>query len=287
MSNTVYDIVTDRLVKILEQGVSPWNKPWASQGLTMAVNYNSKKAYRGINAILTNMAGFGSPYWLTYKQASAMGGQVRKGEKGTPIVFWAKQESDDPSRKDRFIIRYYTAFNLEQIDGINAPKVERVNNEFESIASCDRIVAGFKTMPKLSHGGNQAFYRPASDEIWMPNKSDFKSSAGYYGTLFHEMAHATGHESRLNREAFKQIVRFGSHEYSKEELVAEMTSAFLCAESGIDSPDMIGNSASYLQSWIRALKGDKTLALQAAGQAQKAADFILGRNFNLDNNAEA
>lgn len=278
---TVYEIVTDRIIKALEAGNAPWRKPWGSMtGGIKAQNLQTKTQYKGINAILTNMAGFNSPYWLTYKGATAMGGQVRRGEKGTPIVYWGKVEKTNASGEDAsfMLIRYYTAFNLDQIDGIEAPKVDKIDRQFKPIESAELISQDFfnRTKVGLTHGGDRAYYSPSQDRIQMPNREAFKSSEGYYGTLFHEMTHATGHESRLNR--LDKIAHFGSHEYSKEELIAEMGASFLLGEAGIHNDDMVENSAAYLKSWIDVLKGDSRLVITAASQAQKASDLILNKN---------
>ncbi|QDV81357.1 zincin-like metallopeptidase domain-containing protein [Stieleria magnilauensis] len=181
------------------------------------------------------------------------------------------------------MLKHYTAFNAEQIDGIeisDAPKDDRNAIPFEPLSEAERIVDGYESKPTIRHdGGRRAFYRPSTDSVHMPEPERFDCRESYYGTLFHELSHSTGHSDRLNRGLDTELAPFGSPDYSREELIAEMGAAFLCAAAGI-SPPTIEQSASYLQSWIDVLKGDKRLVVGAAGAAQKAADLILGTTFN-------
>jgi len=273
---SVYEVVTARLIEQLESGVAPWKQPWKNyldSNTRLPSNYKTKKAYRGINAVLLN--GAPTPFWLTYKQAEEMGGQVRKGSKGTPVVYWkwlsAEERAANPDRMPCYPI-YSTVFNLSQIDGIELPAEAPVDVE-SGIAACDRVVAHLPVKAEIRHEGARAFYSPTPDYVNMPKKSAFKALTGYYATLFHELTHWTGHHSRLDR--LSKVAHFGSEDYSKEELVAEMGAAFLCAHTGIQN-ETEPQSASYLASWIRVLKGDSKLALQAASAAQKATDYILG-----------
>lgn len=276
--NSVYEIITAEILQIMAQGVIPWQKPWSSKGAHR--NIVSGKQYRGINVLLLSCAGFNSPWWLTYHQAQEKGGQVRKGEKGRRIVFWKLQgRSEETEAKEngpRFVplLRYYTVFNLQQVEGIEAPP-EQEEVTLDPIASAEAIVKGMPQAPALSLG-NRAAYNPARDLVIMPDLQDFNGSEEFYSTLFHELAHSTGHQSRLGRKEIVDTVRFGSHDYSKEELVAEMTASFLCGEAGI-LPATVQNSAAYLQCWAAKFKEDKKMVVCAAAAAQKAADYILDR----------
>lgn len=261
---TVYQIVTERIIHALEQGVIPWRKPW--KVASHPRNFISCKPYRGINVLLLASQGYSSPYWLTYKQASERGGYVKKGEKATPIVFWKveqKPRQDNQADFDRlFMLRYYNVFNLEQTT--LAPAEQMPLRPFDS---CSAVVDGWQQKPSLIVDDpqvSQAEYFPKLDAIAMPLMSRFHSSEHYYATLFHELVHSTGHVSRLNREGITNFDRFGSERYSKEELVAEIGSAFLCAHTGISKPEIETNTTAYLQSWIEALKGDSRLIVSAA-----------------------
>jgi antirestriction protein ArdC len=280
---TVYEVITTRIVELLQQGTIPWRKPW-SPGASEPRNLVSGKGYRGVNVFLLSAMPFTSPYWLTYRQATERGGGVRKGSKGCPVVFWRWSNGDDeqaengeggePAKRRAPLLRYYTVFNAEQCDGIATPAT--VARTFEPIPECERIVRSMSNAPRIEHGGSQAFYRPSTDTITTPSAQLFDSPALYYSTLFHELSHSTGHESRLARKGITDSSMFGSHEYSREELIAEMGAAFLCGTAGIEAATLQGSTA-YLASWIKVLKGDARLAVTAAAQAQKAADYILGR----------
>jgi len=180
--------------------------------------------------------------------------------------------------KDIPLLRYYRVFSVEQCelpDKVKA-KYAEPEKQFNPIEQAEQIVAGMPNRPEINHQGNRAYYRQSTDLIVMPPRNQFHTETGYYDTLFHELAHSTGHQSRLNRKSFNRLVAFGDHEYSKEELVAEMTSAYLCGVTGIVR-DTIDNSTAYIQSWLKALNDNRRLVVQAAAQAQKAADFILDK----------
>jgi antirestriction protein ArdC len=269
----IQETVTAQIILALENGTAPWRKPW--KGSASPHNVTTGKAYQGINWFLLSMMGGGG--FLTYKQAQSLGGNVRKGEKGTPIIFWnfvEKKKANGDMGKVAFL-RSYTVFSVSQCDGLELPALETEGETvpFVPIARAEETIT--KTGAEISHGGNRAFYRPATDQIQMPDKEAFHAPEEYYSTAFHELAHWTGHTSRLARKGIEEVAAFGSATYSKEELIAEMGAAFLCAEHGIDST--LENSAAYLQGWITALKGDSTLAISAAGAASKAANYILGK----------
>lgn len=276
MNNAVYTIITDRIVSMLEQGTCPWRRPW-NRLTAYPQNYVSRRSYHGLNFLILAMIGYELPYFLTYNQTHEMGGNVKKGEKGMPIVFWqllkSKDQKDAKGEPKKIpLLRYYTVFNASQVEGIEFPKVEsRTGTEFNPIAEAERIVSNWRQGPTIEHGFSRACYSSTSDRIQMPSPGSFDNPQAYYATLFHEMGHATGHASRLARKLGN---RFGSEDYSREELIAEMTAAFLCAHCSIDNTTE--QSAAYLASWVKALKGDPKLVVQAASAAQKAANLILG-----------
>jgi len=278
----VYQIITDRIVGMLEKGIVPWHKPW--QYDEAPENLASHTKYHGFNILMlavTRMEKeYSTPYWLTYNQARKLKGQVKKGEHGYPVVYWnfvekqiIDEETGDIRRKTIPFLRYYTVFNANQVDlpegTVPKPEVRQHN----PIAACEEIQEGYKDCPDVKYGGGRAYYNFKTDFIGMPAKESFDNSEAFYGTLFHEMIHSTGHTSRLNRPNFEQA-SFGGQDYSKEELTAEMGSLFLCSRAGIDKP-VIDNSAAYIQGWLTHLQNDKRMVVSAAGKAQKAADFIL------------
>ena len=272
-----YQVITERIVDLLKAGTVPWHKPWKGGG--EAMNLLSKKGYRGINRFLLNVASYGSPYWLTFNQAKKLGGTIRKGEKSTPVVFWKLLEKEDEKtgeKKELPVLRYYRLFNLEQTEGIEGPPTEEAEEqEFTPIERCERLVAGMPNPPQLQHLRQSAWYKPSQDLVNMPKPESFVSSEEYYSTLYHELAHSSGAKHRLNRPTLTDMCPFGSTNYSKEELVAEMTAAFLCGKTGIEN-QTIDNSAAYISGWLKKLKKDEKLIIHAAAQAQKATDYILG-----------
>jgi antirestriction protein ArdC len=272
MRNDVYQVVTDRIVRLLESGTVPWHQPWKG-GNQWPQNFISRKVYRGINLFLLNAARYPSPFWLTFKQVQSLNARVKKGEHSFPVVFWKifREEGDTEPKRIPFL-RYYSVFNVAQCEGIPLPG--ETPSTFEAIERCEQVVADMPKRPVINHHGGRACYSPSSDEISMPEAKLFESSEGYYSTLFHELTHATGHVSRLNRKEIAESNRFGSDPYGREELVAEMGAAFLCGHCEIDNKT-IDQSAGYIQHWLERLKEDRKLVVQAAAQAQKACDFIL------------
>ena len=296
LRKSVYEIITERILEKLEQGTVPWHKPWAAGGAPR--NLISGKEYRGVNIFLLGSQGFTSPYWVTFKQARTLGGSVRKGERATPCVLWKwvarktdDTESGDTKARKIPLIRYYSVFNVEQCDGLTHKRLDEKHDEpepFNPIEAAEAIVSDYPEPPSIFQDGRaSAFYHPGTDSIHMPKQETFDTEAHYYATLFHEMAHSTGHESRLARTGVVNPIRHASHEYSQEELVAEMGSAFLLAEARIDSDSLTNNSAAYLASWLKALKADPKLVVLAGAQAQKAVDHITGRVFEETLEAKA
>ena len=285
----IYKHVTDRIITSLESGVVPWRKPWTEQGFHSSLS--TGKPYRGMNQLLLAIrswpdeeeghAGFKSPYWGTYKQITERGGQVRKGEKGTQIVYWGKVQPEkgainpETGQPDPFwMARYFSVFNAEQADDLVIPEADDEPISHDPIETAEAIVEGYPEPPKRHDGGDKACYSPISDRIQVPVHNAFDVSEEFYSTLFHELVHSTGHEKRLKRKGITDVDAFGSHQYSKEELIAEMGAAFLCAHAGIEQ-DTIDNSAAYIGNWLTRLKDDKKMVVQAAASAQKAADHIL------------
>jgi antirestriction protein ArdC len=285
--NKAYEVITNKIVELLEQGTCPWKKPWING--PAGRSYHGRE-YRGINRmLLSTIASLNGlkGCWITFNQARKAGGRVKKGAKGVPVVFWKWiQEKDDdgePTGKTFPLCRYYTVFSLCQTEGVDEPKwlseLETTRDYFESVKAAEDIWNGYSNAPALTHGGDQAAYFPWKDTILMPCKEQFSSPENYFSTLFHEATHSTGIESRLDRFKSCAHVPFGSDSYSREELVAEMGAAFLAGEAGIESDGLIENSAAYLQSWIKVLKAEPRMAVVAAAQAQKACDHILGRKY--------
>lgn len=287
----LYQEITDRIVERLEAGdIPPWRQPIrGATGDPFPKNLSTGKSYRGINVWLLSLTswteGYGSRYWMTFRQAKELGGQVRKGERGSLVTFWKPYEKTDPTTDEKTILpvlKHYTVFNAEQIEGVTPPDTLTADpNEppFLPIAQAQDIVDGFAGSPAIEHHGSRAAYFPQEDVVRIAPPERFETPEAYYGTLYHELTHATGHSRRLDRGLDTRLAPFGTPDYSKEELVAEMGAAFLCAVAGI-SPPMIEQSAAYLAGWLRQMKQDKKLIVQAAGHAQKAADLILGVTFN-------
>lgn len=285
-----YAQITEQIIRKLEQGVIPWRRPWSTQ---LPANLKSQKEYRGINTFLLAMQGYASPYWVTYKQAQSIGGHVRKGEHGTRICFWKFDEYEKPNvetgeteKRSAVMLKTYVVFNLGQIDGLpDFGKGKRANNPIEQIAECERIVAHMQNAPRIE-ASNAAWYKPSTDTVGIPPITTFDQAPGYYSTLFHELTHSTGHASRVGREGIQALNNFGSESYSKEELVAELGAAMLCGQTGIEQATL-DNSAAYIATWLKRLRDDSRLIVSAASQAQKAADYILGKSQNSETEAEA
>lgn len=289
---SIYQTVTDRILSSLKAGVIPWEKPWKTPRFTggpFPRNFSTGKPYRGINVLLLWSSDYSSPFWLTFKQAQDLKGHVRKGERGTPIVFY--KQLPEPAERDGkgneederapFLLCHYTVFNVEQCDGLTLPEIEQPTTapEIDEDELCEGIVTAWESRPALhltSASEYRAYYRPSTDSVHMPARSRFVDAPHYYSTLFHELVHSTGHESRLNRTFGDH---FGDELYSKEELVAEMGAAFLCAIAGIANEHTDRNTTAYIQNWISKLEEDNRLVIHAAANAQRAADCILGESF--------
>lgn len=270
----IYAEVTNRIIQKLEEGVVSWQKPFMSSG---AVNWKTQKAYRGINAMLLD----GGEY-ATFLQIKEAGGTIKKGEKGHIVVFWKILEKEDEDGNEVKIpyLKYHTVFEInKQCEGLQSKRKVKTLTQVEKNALAEEVLRNYPNKPKYNKFGSVACYKPLYDEIEMPMQKEFISNDSYYATFFHEAVHSTGSALRLKREGIVNYDTFGSERYSKEELVAEIGASFLCSEVGINTEKLFDNSVAYIQSWLRALKNDKTLIVQAARQAQKAVDYILNRQF--------
>jgi antirestriction protein ArdC len=279
----LYATVTARIIDALEGGTAPWHCPWRRDGAdARPANATTGRPYRGINVLLLNLQmmanGYASSRWLTYQQARAVDAYVRKGEVGTQIVFFKMHEVDkagypeaanDADRRLVPLLRAFTVFNVDQVEGLpeRLMPTPREPGSWEPLEAAEHILATSGAVVK--HGGSKAFYAPGPDFIQLPPKSAFDCAGDYYATALHELTHWTGHASRCNRPLGS---RHGIEAYAYEELVAEMGSAFLTDYCGL-----VGRMqhASYIASWLQALKNDKRLIFTAASQAQKAADYLL------------
>jgi antirestriction protein ArdC len=285
-----YDTITQRIMEQLEKGTVPWQQPWHHTA-GMPRNLLSQKEYRGINVWMLASVGYSSPYWLTYCQAQEIGGYVRKGEHGSPIVFWKWLERDEESQDGEEMgsqtrrvpmARLYTVFNIQQCElPERLQPFLQIDNALgadthRQIEACKQIVASMPLRPAIQQREAQAYYRPAADTVNMPERRLFPKAEHYYSVLFHELTHSTGHASRLDRATLRDLLAFGDTNYSREELCAEMGAAYLCGVAGIGN-ETVTNSAAYIQGWLNKLRNDKKMLVQAAAQAQKAADFILGK----------
>jgi antirestriction protein ArdC len=270
-------------VKQLEAGTVPWHKPWSTPGSSgLPRNLVTGHEYRGINVWILLSSEFTSPYWLTFKQAKQLGGNVRKGERGTPVAFWKfgtreVQDGDEVTQRQSVLCRYYTVFNSEQCGGLRVQPAEPVapTTAISPIEQCETIITDWIDKPNIEYGGSRASYSKNLDLVRVPERPRFQSAEEYYSTLFHELTHSTGHPERLNRQTLTDFEFFGDENYSREELVAELGAAYLCGFAGIENRT-INNSAAYLASWLKVLKQDSRMLLTAASQAQKAVDLILG-----------
>lgn len=281
MSQKVYEIITDRVISAIKDGKpAPWVKPWTGGPTGRPMNAATGKPYRGCNLFLLGMAGGGR--FVTFNQAKGAGASVRKGEHGFPVIFYGSAErpdSDGNVSEYRFL-RYYTVFNVYQCDNVPKewkPDAPQPVNTIESVAAADSLVIGYKDRPPVEHReGAGACYSPSADKIYMPAAAQFNSTPEYYSTLFHELAHSTGHASRLDRDGIRNVNAFNRHAYSFEELVAEFTACYMMGMAGLDGADAEKNSIAYLNGWLERLKSEPTWLVKAAAQAQKAADYMTG-----------
>lgn len=270
----IHKEISDKIVAAMEQGKLPWIKPWSGMGgASMPRNAVTRRAYSGANVPLLWLAseanGYTSNRWLTYKQAQELGGNIRKGEKATMVVYASTFERmNDKGEKENIpFLKAYSVFALEQCDGLEAMiEKPKALNPDQRDAETDAFLAS--TLADIRHGEGRAYYRHADDFIMLPPFETFKSGVGYYETALHELVHWSGHESRCNRQFGK---RFGDKAYAAEELVAELGAAFMCAEFGYDA---VTQHAAYIQSWIDMLKDDPRAFVTAASKASQAVEYL-------------
>ena len=270
----LYQEVTNRIMEQLENGIIPWEKPWISAG--NAVSHATGKPYSLLNQMLLGRPG----EYVTFKQCQAEGGKVRKGEKSSMVVFWKWIEEKDPDTeevKQIPFLRYFNVFHIDQCEGLTAKHTQELPNTVAADRTAEAIIAGYiqTSGVRLNHeAGDQAFYRPSTDSITLPLLAQFKETAEYYSTAFHEMVHSTGHKTRLDR--LEKTAFFGSEAYSKEELIAEIGAATLVNHARLETSRSFRNSTAYVQNWLRVLQNDKRFIVSAAGKAEKAVNLILG-----------
>lgn len=280
MKKNVYDIVNEKIIRGLEKGVIPWKRSYIGG---FPQNLLTQKSYRGINVWMlsldTFIFGFESPYWLTYKQAKRLGGSVREGEHGSVVVFWKMQmkEVEKENREGEMetvnetypVLRYYYVFNLDQCD-IPEDKMPKVNKDLKEIKPCEDILRNMPNPPSLRNGAGMPGYNLLLDKVLMPSLDKFKNSESYYGSLYHELTHSTGHESRCKRD----MNNWDSESYGREELIAEMGSCFLCQVTGILESEL-DDSTAYIKGWLGTIRKDKKALVHASSKAHKAVDYIL------------
>lgn len=276
MKQDIYQQVTDRIIAQLEQGVIPWHKPWIGRGA--AISHSTGKPYSLLNQLILGKPG----EYLTFAQVQKEGGHIRKGEKASFVVFWKWIEQPDEEHPDKVkkipFLRHFSVFHIDQCEGIKPRHDTAAAQAIEPDVAADAIIADYlkRSGVRLTHQeGDRAFYRPSTDTVTLPLMAQFKELAEYYSTAFHELTHSTGHTSRLNR--LTKVACFGSEDYSKEELVAEIGAAALVNHAGLETSSSFRNSAAYIQSWLKALKDDRRLIVSAAGQAEKACNLILNQ----------
>lgn len=280
MSKSVYEMVTERIIEQLESGVIPWEKPWSGVR-SGAYNRISKRSYSLLNQMLLKNEG----EYATFKQWSELGGKIKKGEKSEIVVFWKilpieeTQEDGTKVIKQVPLLKYINVFHISQVEGVE-PLQKEMLNDIEPIEQAESILQDYWTREHITVEhikGDKAFYSPMRDMIQLPLFEQFKDANEYYSTAFHESVHSTMKESRCNRaeERKDKLVAFGSEEYSKEELVAELGSASIMNMLGIETRKSFRNSSAYIQSWLRVLKNDVKFIVSASSKAEKAVNYIL------------
>jgi len=291
-SINVFQLVTERIIAQMQQGIIPWHRPWrsgsGSNPKDAAISYETGRPYSILNQMLVGAAG----EYISFSQIQKHGGRIRRGEKSRMVVFWTQLVREDRDRRDAEgkpetvvipFLKYYSVWNIDQCEGIMPrwakPQDASDASRLKPDERAEAIIAGYLAQPShpalvIKHS-DKAFYRPSTDEVVVPTLSQYDCLDEYYSTLFHELGHSTGHRDRLNRKGVTDLSFFGDHEYSKEELVAEITAAMLVSQAGLEAARAFKNSVAYIQSWLRALQDDPKMIVLAAGAAEKAARFIL------------
>ena len=289
----IFQKTTNRIITGLERGVVPWQDSVRKSYPILPTNLLTGRAYTGSNALLLQMHDNPIPYYLTWNQAKKLGGKIKHGEVPIEVIFWdinvTHKETREPIAHDvylslpkcqklnyyvRPIGRFYSVYNVSQTEGLDIPKPMRELPLNQKLELCEQVVLGYQSKPVIQHKPGIASYVPSLDEVWMPEINAYEDSESYYSVLFHELGHSSGHRDRLNRPGVTGSIKFGSQEYSEEELVAEITANFLCAHCQIMNK-VIDNSLAYISSWISELRNDKYMIIKAANQAQKAYNLII------------
>jgi antirestriction protein ArdC len=291
MSQKVQETFTKMFIERIEERrangetvTAPWKRLW-NPAMGQDRNLITGKAYRGGNVFMTAIQGYASPFWATKKQIVKAGGTINRQEDGkmvpyTPILFWNFPTPEQKAAGRFPFCKFYQVWNVEQTTGLEelaASKLEAsIGEPVNPIEAAQELVDGWHGAPPIRYGDSRAYYTPGTDTVSMPDMQAFESAEAFYSTLFHELAHSTGHRTRLERDGVVNPVRFASHDYSEEELVAEMTAGMLTGLTGIDTPETVENSAAYLDHWLTKLKREPGWLAKAGGQAQKASDMIRG-----------
>ena len=282
----IYEAITEKIVAQMEKGIIPWQRPW-SGGNAEAINYVTRKPYSFINQMLLGKTG----EWLTFKQIKERGGSIKKGAESRFVVFYStyngnsknEEEVEEEQGKDiRFILRYYHVFHIDDCTGIES-KIKEVEpaNDLQPVERAEEVIKGYLAAEPSLHfhndkASNEAFYRPSTDTVVVPMMSQYEIVEEYYSTAFHELTHSTMTEDRCNRKSDNKVAAFGSKDYSREELVAEMGAAMLVNVCGMDCAKAFENSVAYLQGWLKHLKNDPRAIVWASARAEKAARYIQG-----------
>lgn len=278
-SLNVYEMVTERIIKQLEQGTIPWQKPWGGVR-SGAFNRISKRPYSLKNQLLLEHPG----EYCSFQQWKSLGGHIKKGAKSEFVVFWKiidveeKNDKGEIVKKKLPLLRYYNVFHISQVDGVE-PLKDNLNTEIEPIEEADRIIKNYVDREQLVFNeckSNKAYYAPLIDTVVVPLKEQYSNISEYYSTTFHELVHSSGSKNRLNRLETSNLASFGSETYSKEELVAEIGSASILNYLGIETKGTFQNSASYIESWLQVLRNDNKFIVSASSKAEKAVNYILG-----------
>lgn len=282
--NFIYQKITNLIIDKLNQGIVPWQKTWRTQ---YPKNFVSNLEYKGINSMILGLSDYESSYWLSFKQCKDLGGSIKKGEQSSMVVFWkpivriSDKELDESSADIQFLLRYYYVWNTDQCfipDEILSKK--HTTPEPPRILTAEQVIDSYTDPPEIKFNNTISCprYLPRIDKIEIHSIDQFRSSEDYYAALFHELVHSSGAKHRLCRRGITDTIQFGSENYSKEELVAEIGASYLCNISGIQNT--IDNHASYIGNWLKALKNDQRMIFIAASQAQKACDYILNKTSN-------
>ncbi len=288
-TNEIYAMVTDRITEELKKGNIPWTKPWTGRN-------GAYSRATGRNYSLLNQWLMPAGEYATFNQVKKEGGNIIKGSKGYPVIFWKiyKKEETDPETGEKVLVnipclKYYTVFNVEEQTTLEKKYNRSLGGDFEPIARAEEVKTNYINGSGVGFSeacGDRAYYSPAMDCVVVPLKEQFIQVAEYYSTIFHELGHSTGHASRLAR-GLEKPTGFGSYDYSREELVAELTSCGILANLGIETRTSFRNNAAYIQSWLKALKDDPKMIVWASGRAEKAYDLIMGYTENIEAGAES